>query len=123
MVLIVSLLLHTFGLLYMLLYFIQYPSRYPSYGVSQRLIVASDNLIKSKPECRKDGEKDMKRNYSIYSQGGVPQVYLKPKREGCNGCTGRSSWNNKWRWTSKVGNHEAGMEAQASFFVINLKKK
>ena len=74
----------------MLLYFIQYPSRYPSYGVSQRLIVASDNLIKSKPECRKDGEKDMKRNYSIYSKGGVPQVYLKPKREGCNGCTGMS---------------------------------
>ena len=60
---------------------------------------------------------------SIYSQGGVPQVYLKPKREGCNRCIGRISWNNKWRWTSKVGNHEAGMEAQASFFVINLKKK
>jgi len=43
-------------------YFIQYPSTCPSYGVSQRSIVASDNLVKSKLDCSKDGEKDMKQN-------------------------------------------------------------
>ena len=40
-------------------YFIQYFSTYPSYGASQRPIVASDNLVKSKPKCSQDGEKDM----------------------------------------------------------------
>ena len=43
-------------------YFIQYSSTYPSYGSSQRPIVASDNLVKSKPDCSKEGEKDMKQD-------------------------------------------------------------
>ena len=43
-------------------YFIQYSSTYPSYGVSQRPIVASDNLVKSKPKCSQDGEKDVKQD-------------------------------------------------------------
>ena len=42
--------------------FIQYPSICPSYGAPQRPIVASDNLIKSKPNCSQDGEKDMKQD-------------------------------------------------------------
>jgi len=43
-------------------YFIQYSSTYPSYGVSQRPIVASDNLVKSKPNYSQDGEKDVKQD-------------------------------------------------------------
>ena len=46
--------------MYMHPYFIQYSSIYPSYGASQRPIVASNNLVKSKPDCNKEGEKDMK---------------------------------------------------------------
>ena len=47
-------------------YFIQYSSTYPSYGASQRPIVASNNLVKSEPDCSKEAEKDMKQenNYS-----------------------------------------------------------
>ena len=48
--------------MYMHPYFIQYFSAYPSYGASQRPIVASDNLVKSKPNCSQDGEKDMKQD-------------------------------------------------------------
>ena len=43
-------------------YFIQYSSIYPSYGASQRPIVASNNLVKSKPDCSKEGEKDIKQD-------------------------------------------------------------
>ena len=43
-------------------YFIQYSSTYPNYGVSQRPIVASDNLVKSKPNYSQDGEKDVKQD-------------------------------------------------------------
>jgi len=48
--------------MYMHPYFIQYSSTYPSYGVSQRPIVASDNLVKNKSNCSQDGEKDMKQD-------------------------------------------------------------
>ena len=48
--------------MYMRPYFIQYSSTYQNYGVSQRPIVASDNLVKSKPKCSQDGEKDMKQD-------------------------------------------------------------
>jgi len=48
--------------MYIYPYFIQYPSTCPSYGASQRPIVGSDNLVKSKPDCSKEGEKDMKHN-------------------------------------------------------------
>ena len=48
--------------MYMRPYFIQYSSTYPSYGVSQRPIVASDNLVKNKSNCSQDGEKDMKQD-------------------------------------------------------------
>ena len=48
--------------MYMRPYFIQYSSTYSSCGVSQRPIVASDNLVKSKPDCSKEGEKDMKQD-------------------------------------------------------------
>jgi len=34
----------------------------PSHGASQRPIVASDNLVKSKPKCSQDGEKDVKQD-------------------------------------------------------------
>ena len=43
-------------------YFIQYSSTYPSHGASQRPIVTSNNLVKSKPDCSKKGEKDMKQD-------------------------------------------------------------
>ena len=43
-------------------YYIQYPSTCPSYGVPQRLNVDSDNLVKSKPKCSQDGEKDVKQD-------------------------------------------------------------
>ena len=43
-------------------YFIQYSSTYLSYGVFQRPIIASDNLVKSKPNCGQDGEKDVKQD-------------------------------------------------------------
>jgi hypothetical protein len=46
--------------LYMHPYFIQYSSIYPSHGASQRPIVASDNLVKNKPKCNQDGERDVK---------------------------------------------------------------
>ena len=45
--------------MYMRPCFIPYSSTYPSYGVSQGSIVASDNLVKSKPKCSQDAEKDM----------------------------------------------------------------
>jgi len=48
--------------MYMHPYFIQYSSTYPSYGASQRPIVASNNLVKSKPKCSQDGEKDVKQD-------------------------------------------------------------
>jgi len=48
--------------MYMHPYFIQYSSIYPSYGASQRPIVASNNLVKSKPDCSKEGEKDIKQD-------------------------------------------------------------
>ena len=48
--------------MYMGPYFIQYSSTYPSYRVSQRPIVASNNLVKSKPDYSKEGEKDMKQD-------------------------------------------------------------
>ena len=48
--------------MYMHPYFIQYSSIYPSYGVSQRPIVASNNLVKSKPNCSKEGEKYIKQD-------------------------------------------------------------
>ena len=41
--------------MYMHPYFIQYSSTYPSYSASQRPIVASDNMVKSKPNCSQDG--------------------------------------------------------------------
>ena len=43
-------------------YFIQYSSTYPSHGASQRPIVASNNLVKSKPDCSKEGEKYIKQD-------------------------------------------------------------
>ena len=43
--------------MYMHPYFIQYSSIYPSYGASQRPIVASNNLVKSK-----EGEKYIKQD-------------------------------------------------------------
>ena len=43
-------------------YFIQYSSIYPSYGASQRPIVANNNLVESKPNCSKEGEKDIKQD-------------------------------------------------------------
>jgi hypothetical protein len=48
--------------MYMHPYFIQYSSTYPNYGATQRPIVASDNLVKRKPNCSQDGEKDMKQD-------------------------------------------------------------
>jgi len=44
------------------LYFIQYPSIYPSYGSSQRPIVASNNLVKKDFDCSKEGEKGIKQD-------------------------------------------------------------
>jgi hypothetical protein len=43
-------------------YFIQYSSTCSSYGVPQRPIVVNDNMVKSKLDCSKDGEKDMKQD-------------------------------------------------------------
>ena len=43
-------------------YFIHYSSIYPSHGASQRPIVASNNLVKSKPKCSQYGEKDVKQD-------------------------------------------------------------
>ena len=43
-------------------YFIQYSSIYPSYGASQRPIVDSNNLVKSKPDCSKEGEEGIKQD-------------------------------------------------------------
>ena len=34
---------------------------------------------------------------SIYSRGGVPQVCLILRSEGCNVCARRRQWDNKWR--------------------------
>ena len=44
------------------LYFIQYSSIYPSYGASQRPIVASNNLVEKNFGCSKEGRKDTKRD-------------------------------------------------------------
>jgi len=43
-------------------YFIQYPPIYPNCGTSQRLIVASNNLVKKDLYCSKEGKKSMKQD-------------------------------------------------------------
>ena len=48
--------------MYMHPHFIQYSPIYPSHGASQRPIVASNNLVKSKSKCSQDGEKDVKQD-------------------------------------------------------------
>jgi hypothetical protein len=48
--------------MYMQPYFIQYPSTCPSNSVSQKPIVASNNLVNNKLDCSKDGEKSIKRD-------------------------------------------------------------
>ena len=58
--------------MYIYPYFIRYSSTYPSYGASQRPIVANNNLVKSKPDCSKEGEKDMKQDNKYL----MPRWYL-----------------------------------------------
>src|SRR6185295_15759598 len=41
---------------------IPYSSIYSSHGASQRPVVASNNLVKSKPKCSQDGEKAVKQD-------------------------------------------------------------
>ena len=95
--------------MYMHPYFIQYPSTCPSFGVSQIPIVASDNLVKSKPKCSQDGEKDVKQDNQYLQPRWCPSDLSHTQaatnaQEGVNGTTSGGC-------TSKVGDHEAGMEA------------
>ena len=55
-------------------YFIQYSSIYPSHGASQRPIVVSDNLVKSKPKCSQAGEKDVKQDNQYLQPRWCPSV-------------------------------------------------
>ena len=98
--------------MYMHPYFIQYSSIYPSYGASQRPIVASNNLVKSKPDCSKEGEKDIKARQQVFTAEVVPfRLVSHPKEKAVadaqEGVYGTASGG----CTSKVGDHEAGIEA------------
>ena len=48
--------------MYMHPHFIQYSPIYPSHGASQRPIVASNNLVKSKPNCSQGREQNVKQD-------------------------------------------------------------
>ena len=57
----------------------------------------SNNLVGKDLNCSKEGEKNVKKIQSTYSRGGVPQVYLTLKREGCSICAIKRRWSNKRR--------------------------
>ena len=85
---------------------------YPSYGISQRPIVASNNLVKSKPDCSKEGEKDITQDKQVFTAEVVPfRLVSHPKEKAAadeqEGVYGTASGG----CTSKVGDHEAGMKA------------
>ena len=60
--------------MYMHPHFIQYSPIYPSHGASQRPIVASNNLVKSKPKCSQYGEKDVKQDNQYLQPRWCPSV-------------------------------------------------
>jgi len=105
-------------------YFIQYPSTCPSYGVSQKSIVATDNLVKSKLNCSKDGEKDLKQNNKYLQPRWCPlRLISNPKEEAAKDAQEGVHGTTSGGCTCKVDDHKAGMEAQTSCFIISLKKK
>ena len=92
-------------------YFIQYSSTYPSYGVSQRLIVASNNLVKSKPNCSQDGEKDMKQDKQYLQPRWCPSgLSHTQKRKAAADAQEGVHETTSGGCTNKVGDHEACME-------------
>jgi len=91
-------------------YFIQYPPIYPNCGTSQRLIVASNNLVKKDLYCSKEGKKSMKQD-SRYLQprwcpSSLSHTQKKKVATDAQGVHGTV----RGGCTSKVGDHEAGME-------------
>ena len=97
--------------MYMHPHFIQYSPIYPSHGASQRPIVASDNLVKSKPKCSQDGEKDVKQDNQYlqlrWCPSGLSHTQKKKAAADAQGVYGTASGG----CTNKVSDHETGMEA------------
>jgi len=58
---------------------------------------------------------------NTYSRGGVPQPYLTPKKKAAANAQARVYGTAGEGNTSKVSDYQAGMEAEASCFNINLK--
>ena len=61
-------------------YFIQYSSIYSSYGASQRPIVASNNLVKNKLDCSKEGEIDVKQDNQYLQPRWCPSALSHTKK-------------------------------------------
>ena len=53
---------------------------------SERILIAARRVRRTWREIQ-----------STYSQGGVPQAYLTPKKGGCDICASKNQWSNKWR--------------------------
>ena len=110
--------------MYMHPYFIQYSSTCSSYGVPQRLIVVNNNLVKSKPNCSKDGEKDMKQdNQYLQPRWCASSLSHTQKKETATNAQERVYGTIGKGCTSKVCDHEAVMEAQANCIIVSLKKQ
>ena len=97
--------------MYMHPYFIQYSSTYPSYGASKRPIVASNNLVKSKPDCSKEGEKDMKQDNQYLQPRWCPSALSHTQKRRLQRMRKKEYGIASGGCTSKIGDHEAGMEA------------
>ena len=98
--------------MYIQLYFIQYPSTCPSYGVSQRPIVASNYLVKEDVGCSKECEKSIKQDSKISTTKVVSfRLVSHPKEEAATDAQEGVHGTTSGDCTSKVGDHEAGMEA------------
>ena len=92
-------------------YYIQYPSIYPNHASPQRPIVASNNLVKEDVDCSKEVEKSVKQDSKYLQPRWCPSVLSHTQKEKAamdvqEGVHGTTSVG----YTSKVGDHEAGME-------------
>ena len=90
-------------------YYIHYPPIYPSYA-SQRPI--SDNLVKKDIDCSKECEKSIKQDSKISTAKVVSfGLVSHPKEEAATDAQEGVHGTTSGGCTSKVSDHEAGMEA------------